>query len=169
VTHPLVELAKKAVHEYVTKKTVISPPEDRVPEMEERAGVFVCLKAHGELRGCVGTFMPCHKNVAEEVIRNAVAAATEDHRFFPVEADELKDITVTVDVLSPPEKVAGIEELDPRRFGVIVVSGGRKGLLLPDLEGVDTAEDQIRIAKMKAGISAHECAEIYRFEVRRYH
>jgi AmmeMemoRadiSam system protein A len=166
---PLVALAKKTVEEYVMKGTVAPTPDQPTPEMSERAGVFVCLKKHGTLRGCIGTFLPCSDTVAEEIIRNAVAAATEDPRFPSVEAHELGEMTYSVDVLSPPERVSDVRDLDPKRFGVIVVSGGRKGLLLPDLEGVETVEDQLRIAKMKAGISPGDPVEIFRFEVRRHH
>lgn len=167
--HPLVELAKNAVEEFVTNRKVIPCPEELTPEMKDKAGVFICLKKHGQLRGCIGTFMPCKKNVAEEIIRNAICAATEDPRFSLVAKEELPHLTYSVDVLSPPEKITDVSGLDPRRYGVIVVRGGLKGLLLPDLEGVDTAEEQIRIAKMKAGIGADLGVDIYRFEVRRYH
>ena len=168
--HPLVSLAKRAVEEYVRHGHVIDPPEDLTPEMEKKAGVFVSLKKGGQLRGCIGTFAPTTANVAEETIKNAIAAATQDPRFAPVGEEELESITYSVDVLSEPEPVSGLTELDPRRYGVIVVKGPRKGLLLPDLEGVDTVDEQLRIAKMKAGLSPRdeEC-EIYRFEVKRFH
>lgn len=166
--HPLAELAKKAVEEYVMRGKVICPPAEMTQEMKERAGVFVCLKRRGELRGCIGTFEPCCGNVAEEIIRNAVAAATEDPRFHMVEKDELPEIAYSVDILSVPEKVKGPEDLDPRKYGVIVVSGGRRGLLLPDIEGVDSVEEQLRIAKRKACIGEGEDVAIFRFEVRRY-
>ncbi len=166
--HPLVELAKKSVETYVKEGKIIQPPEPLQPEMAEKAGVFVSLKKHGQLRGCIGTFMPSHECVAVETIRNAISSATQDPRFTPVEQDELEELTYSVDVLSCPEKVRNITELDPRKYGVIVVSGQRKGLLLPDLEGVDTVEEQLRITKMKAGILPHEEVEIYRFEVKRY-
>ncbi len=166
--HPLVELAKEAVEEYVLRRKVIPCPELLTPEMKEKAGVFICLKKHGQLRGCIGTFMPCRENVAEEIIRNAICSATEDPRFSLVTKDELPHLTYTVDVLSSPEKIAGVRDLDPRKYGVIVARGGLKGLLLPDLEGVETAEEQIRIAKMKAGIELDEDVDLYRFEVRRY-
>jgi AmmeMemoRadiSam system protein A len=167
--HPLVELAKKAVEVFVADRRVIPCPEDLTPEMKEKAGVFVCLKKNDQLRGCIGTFMPCRRNVAEEIIRNAICAASEDPRFALVTKEELPDLAYTVDVLTPPEKVADLSELDPRRYGVIVARGGLRGLLLPDLEGVDTAKEQIRIAKMKASIGEGEGFDIYRFEVRRYH
>ena len=136
--------------------------------MSEKAGVFVSLKKQGELRGCIGTFQPTTESVAEEIIQNAVSAATQDPRFSPVTEDELGEIEYSVDVLSAPEKVAGKEDLDPRKYGVIVKSGDYKGLLLPDLEGVDTVDAQVNIAAMKAGISLSEDIELYRFEVKRY-
>ncbi len=167
--HPLVKLARDAIEAYVTDRRVIAPPQELTEEMKERAGAFVSIKKHGQLRGCIGTFLPTKTNLAEEVIRNAIAAATEDPRFPPVREDELKDLEVSVDVLSAPEPVNDLSELDPKKYGVIVVKGPRKGLLLPDLEGVDTVEEQLRIAKLKAGILPDEDCEIYRFNVRRYH
>ncbi len=167
--HPLVELAKKAVEAYVREKRIISPPENLTEEMRDRAGVFVSLKKRGQLRGCIGTFLPTTNNVAEEVIKNAISAATQDPRFFPVQEEELEEITYSVDVLSEPEKVEDISKLDAKKYGVIVTKGPLKGLLLPDLEGVDTVEEQLRIAKLKAGIEPDdEDCEIYRFSVKRY-
>ncbi len=166
--HSIVELAKKSVEEFVRHGKAIPMPEQPSSEMQKKAGVFVCIKKDGQLRGCVGTFMPCRENVAEETIRNAISAATEDSRFLPVEEEELERLHYSVDVLSAPEKVNDMKELDPKEYGVIVVSGHRRGLLLPDLEGVDSAEEQLRIAKMKAGILPGEKAEIFRFSVKRY-
>lgn len=166
--HPVVELAKRAVEEYIKKGKVLPVPEVLTPEMKGRAGVFVSIKKHGELRGCIGTFMPSCKNIAEEIIKNAICSATEDPRFLPVQEDELKELSYSVDILSQPERVKDLNELDPKRYGVIVASGGRRGLLLPDLEGVNTVEDQLRIAKLKAGIPEDERIDIFRFEVRRY-
>jgi len=166
--HPLVEFAKKSVEAYIRKGKTIRPEEPLPPELSEKAGVFVCLKKGGELRGCIGTYLPSCDSVANETIMNAISAATKDPRFQPVNEDELDKLSYSVDVLSCPEKVSGVEELDPRKYGIIVVSGFRRGLLLPDLEGVDTVEDQLRITKMKAGILPHEEVEIYRFEVKRY-
>jgi len=167
-THPLAKLASDAVEMFVRHKTAPPVPDHLTPEMAEKAGVFVCLKKNGELRGCIGTFMPTTENVASEVIRNAVCAATEDPRFDCVGPGELEGIKYTVDVLSPPEPVKSISELDAKRYGVIVSSGARRGLLLPDLEGVDTVDTQIAIAKRKAGIGLTEPVVIHRFEVRRY-
>jgi AmmeMemoRadiSam system protein A len=136
--------------------------------MAARAGVFVCIKKQGNLRGCIGTFEPCADTIAGEVIKNALAAATQDPRFEAVQEDELAEIEYSVDVLSPPEKITDIKDLDPKKFGIIVVQGMRRGLLLPDLEGVDTVEEQLRITKMKAGIRTDENLEIFRFTVTRY-
>jgi len=166
--HPLVELAKKSVEIYVREGKVESPPDPPLPDMTEKAGVFVCLKKHGQLRGCIGTFMPSYENVGVETIMNAISAATKDPRFHPVEEKELQELDYSVDVLFPPEKIRDTKELDPRQYGVIVVSGHRRGLLLPDLEGVDTVEEQLRIAKMKADILPHEEVEVYRFKVKRF-
>ncbi len=170
MAHPLVELARKAIEEYVKHGRVIPPPppEEMTPEMKEKAGTFVSLKKHGELRGCIGTFLPTQPNVAQEVIKNAIAAATQDPRFPPVQPQELPELTISVDVLSPPEPVKDLSELDPKKYGVIVRSGWRQGLLLPDLEGIDTVEQQLAIAMAKAGISPGEPIEVYRFTVRRY-
>ncbi|MBI4688161.1 MAG: AmmeMemoRadiSam system protein A [Nitrospirae bacterium] len=166
--HPLVKLAKETIETYVREKRIISPPPELSPEMKERAGVFVSIKKRGCLRGCIGTFAPATACVAKEIIQNAISAATEDPRFPPVSPQELAEIECSVDVLSQPEKVSGKKELNPKKYGVIIKRGGCCGLLLPDLEGVETVEEQIRIAKLKAGIFPDEEAEIYRFEVKRY-
>jgi AmmeMemoRadiSam system protein A len=166
--HNLAELARKSVEEFVRNGKEVLPPQELTPEMKEKAGVFVCIKKGGALRGCIGTFLPCTENIADEIIKNAISAATKDPRFEPVTEDILNDLEYSVDVLSSPEKVSDISELDPKKYGVIVVHGSRKGLLLPDLEGVDSAEEQLRIAKMKAWINPDEEADIFRFRVSRY-
>jgi len=166
--HPIVKLAKETVERYVNERQVISLPAELTPEMNEKAGVFVSIKKRGELRGCIGTFSPATDNVAREVIQNAVSAATQDPRFPPVSPPELPELEYSVDVLSPPERINSPEDLDPKKYGVIVKKGNRRGLLLPDLEGVDTIDEQIRIAALKAGIYSTEDVELYRFEVRRY-
>lgn len=167
--HPVVSLARRAIEEYVRHRRVIPPPEELTPEMRERAGVFVSLKKDGHLRGCIGTFVAATGSVAEEVIKNAIAAATQDPRFPPVKENELKDVVCSVDILTEPQMVTDKRLLDPKKYGVIVVKGGLKGLLLPDIEGVDTVDEQLRIARMKAGIpSDDEDHEIYRFSVKRY-
>ena len=168
--HPLVKLAKDAIELYIRKESILAVDDgDLTPEMRQRAGVFVSLKIHGMLRGCIGTFQPCEKDVAREIIRNAVSAATADPRFSPVRADELPDLEYSVDVLTSPEPVKDRADLDPKHYGVIVQAGGRRGLLLPDLEGVDTVKEQVGIAMQKAGILPGMPVDLFRFEVKRYH
>lgn len=167
--HPLVELARRSIESYVRCGRTIKPPAEMTPEMQGRAGAFVSLHdSNGELRGCIGTIEACRANLAEEVIHNAISAATRDPRFPAVCAAELPDLRVEVDVLREPEPICSLKELDPRRYGVIVACGGRRGLLLPDLEGVDTAEYQVEIACRKGHIRADEPMQMYRFEVARY-
>lgn len=166
--HPLVRLAQETIRRYIQEGRVISPSEELTPEMQKRAGAFVSLKKRGQLRGCIGTIEPMEENVAQEIIRNAIAAATRDPRFPPVGPDELDDLDISVDVLTTPEPVEGMEDLDPKRYGVIVECGWRRGLLLPDLEGVDTVEYQVEICRQKAGIGPNEPVQLYRFEVIRY-
>lgn len=167
--HPLVALVKQAVEVFVKKGDVIGTPEELSAEMLQKAGVFVCLKKGGQLRGCIGTIEPAASCVAEEAIRNAVASASQDPRFLPVGEHELEGLDYSVDVLCPPVPVRDIAELDPSRFGVIVSKGTRRGLLLPDLEGVGTVQRQIEIARMKAGIGRDENdVQIFFFEVKRF-
>jgi len=165
--HPIAKLAKETVESYIRKGKT---PKLRklTPEMRERAGVFVSLHKHGQLRGCIGTFEPAKKNVAEEIIANAINSSTGDPRFPPVTESELDDLEYSVDILTKPEPVTDISQLDPERYGVIVESGWKRGLLLPDLEGVDNVEEQIAICRLKAGISASEPIRLYRFEVKRF-
>ena len=137
--------------------------------LTDKAGVFVSLHKHDRLRGCIGTIAPTTGSIAEEIVRNAVCAATEDPRFDPVTPDELKWLDISVDVLGRPEPIEGPEELDVKRYGVIVTNGRRRGLLLPDLDGVDTVEEQIAIARRKAGIREKEPVKLERFEVIRHH
>lgn len=165
--HPLTKLAKDTVEGYV-RDSKLPQPSELTPEMRGKAGVFVSIKKHGQLRGCIGTFEPNKSNVAQEIISNAVSSALRDPRFPPVVAEELPDLTYSVDVLTTPEPVESEKELDPKRYGVIVECGKRHGLLLPDLEGVDTVEQQIDICRQKAGIAPDEPVKLYRFEVKRY-
>ncbi len=167
---PYVALAKATLEAYVETHKKIKAP-DNLPEemLKEKAGVFVSLKKFGELRGCIGTISPTTPSIAQEIIQNAVSAGTGDPRFYPVEAEELADLVYSVDVLKSPEPVASKDLLDVNRYGVIVRSGYRTGLLLPNLEGVDTVEEQLDIALRKAGIEPHERYAIERFEVIRHH
>ncbi len=169
VMSPLVKLAHEAIRDYIVEGRVVLPPEPLTPEMQEKAGVFVSIHENGELRGCIGTFEPARRNVAEEIIVNGISAATRDPRFSPIEEHELNKLEISVDVLTEPEAISGSEQLDPKKYGAIVQRGARRGLLLPDLEGVDTAEDQIDICRRKADISPNEKVQLFRFEVKRYH
>ncbi|MDO8674224.1 MAG: AmmeMemoRadiSam system protein A [Dehalococcoidia bacterium] len=163
----IVKLAKEAVENYVQHHTVMIP-EYLDEEMSQKAGVFVSLKIEGQLRGCIGTFEPVQPNIAEEVVANAISSATRDPRFYPVSTSELPLLEYSVDVLTHPVPVDDPAELDPKRFGVIVESSGRRGLLLPDLEGVDTVADQIAICRQKAGIHSWEEVRLSKFEVKRF-
>lgn len=166
---PHVRLARAAIEAWVKERRIIDAAEEFKKELQGRAGAFVSLKKKGELRGCIGTFQPTRETLAEEIISNAISAASRDPRFPPVGPDEIDELEISVDVLSDPEAVDDIAQLDPRRYGVIVQRGSRIGLLLPDLEGVDTVEQQLEIARRKAGIGEHEPIQIYRFTVDRYH
>lgn len=135
--------------------------------LEQRAAAFVSIKKQGQLRGCIGTFLPSYKNLAEEIAHNALAAGQQDPRFSPVQERELAELEYSVDVLGRPESCTR-DELDPQKYGVIVTAGSRRGLLLPDLEGVDMVAEQLRIACQKAGISPLEAYSIERFEVQRF-
>ena len=166
---PYVRLARDTITEYFISGNVINVPSDLPSEMlSEASGVFVSLHLKGELRGCIGTMVPTCENIAMEIIRNSISSATKDPRFSPLTAEELKDLEINVDVLTMPEPVGSTDELDPSKYGVIVTSGYKRGLLLPDLEGVDTVEDQIMICKAKAGILPIEKITLQRFEVVRH-
>lgn len=165
----LVNLARKTIENYITKNITITVPEDASDEItKNKAGVFVSLHKFGELRGCIGTFLPTKSSIAEEIIRNAIAAATEDYRFDRVTEEELKYLEINVDVLNEPVKINSIDELDAKKYGVIVYSGFKRGLLLPDIEGVDTVEQQINIARRKGNIEPDEEITIEKFEVVRH-
>lgn len=172
--HPLVSLAHRAVDEFVRhgEHVAVADAEELTSELRARAGTFVSIhKKNGDLRGCIGTFSPMRANVAEEVIENAIAAASRDPRFYPIQEWELDELEISVDVLSKLERIETVRELDPTTFGVIVtdVAGNRRGLLLPMLEQVQTAEQQVAIARQKAFIGADEPVQLFRFRVQRYH
>jgi MEMO1 family protein len=169
--HPYVQLAINAIDAFVRDFRVITPPGglfERHPVLRGRAGVFVSLKKRGELRGCIGTIEPAHDNLAVEIIENAISAATKDPRFRPVVEEELPELFVSVDILATPERVAGHEDLDVRRYGLIVKAGTRRGLLLPDIEGIASVDEQMAVARKKGGIDEQEPVELYRFQVERY-
>jgi AmmeMemoRadiSam system protein A len=161
------DLARRAVESYVLEGRLVDGPRAPGGLLGERAGVFVSLKVGDELRGCIGTFQPCEPNVAAEIVRNAVASASRDPRFTRVSREELPSLSYSIDILSAPEPVDDPSELDPSKYGVIVQMGSRKGLLLPNLEGVSTVDVQLDIARRKAGISPGVPVRIHRFTVRR--
>ena len=166
---PYVKLARASLESYILKRQKISIPDDLPREMTgTRAGAFVSIHKGGALRGCIGTIGPTTDSVAQEIIDNAISAAVRDPRFSPIGPDELKELEINVDVLGEAENIDSPEELDVKRYGVIVSSGGRRGLLLPDLEGIDTVEQQIDIARQKAGIRPDEPVDLQRFEVIRH-
>ena len=166
---PYVNLARQTVELYIKEGRVPKVTDDLPREMlDTQAGAFVSIHKNGDLRGCIGTILATKQNLAEEIISNAVSASTKDPRFPPITREELKDLEINVDVLSEPEQISSTNELDVKRYGVIVSHGYRRGLLLPDLEGVDTVEQQIQIAMMKGGISPDEEITLHRFEVIRH-
>jgi len=193
--HPLVVLAKQTVEKYILEgKTIL--PDKNLPQkfprgelvelLDQKAGVFVTIRNGKELRGCIGTYLPTRKNIAEEVIQNAISAATSDYRFSPIQKEELTQLNYSVEILSKPELVKNPKELDPKKYGIIVktapiisptktdvVFNGhsipKSGLLLPDLEDIDNVEKQISIACHKGGINPiKEKILIYKFTVEKY-
>ena len=164
-----VNLARESAENYVLRHQVMKVP-DHLPEelLNRKAGAFVSIHKQGRLRGCIGTIAPTRASLAEEIIHNAVSAAVSDPRFDPIQPEELKWLEINVDVLGEPESIQSEEELDVKRYGVIVTHGQRRGLLLPDLEGVDTVHQQVAIARQKAGIGPEEQVSLQRFEVVRH-
>ena len=184
--NPYVKLAKEAVENYIEKEKIISPAEN-LPKhlLSRKSGVFVTIEKNGELRGCIGTYIPTRITIAEEIIRNAVAAATEDYRFDSIKKEEFSELSYTVYVLSYPEPIEDIKELNPKKFGVIVKTvpftfpnqdvifndnvPSKSGLLLPGLPDIDNVEKQFLIACEKGEIDpAKEKVYIYRFTVEKY-
>lgn len=166
---PYVKLAYAAVDAYVSGRGKISVPDGLPDEMlSRRAGTFVSIHEHGALRGCIGTIGPTRTSIAAEIIGNAISASTRDPRFPAITADELPWLEISVDVLGEAEDIDSKDMLDVKRYGVIVTSGLKRGLLLPDLDGVDTVDQQIDIAKQKAGIGRFEKYKLQRFEVIRH-
>ena len=167
---PFVRLAHEAIVAYTLRRERLAIPNWVPADLRtRRAACFVSIHEEGDLRGCIGTLEPCRDSLASEVIDNAISACSRDPRFAPVRADELPLLDVNVDVLTEPEAIESARELDPARFGVIVSRGGRRGVLLPDLDGVDTVAQQVAIAKRKAGIGADEPVALERFEVTRHY
>jgi len=173
-----ISIAKKSIGQFVNTGKIYKIPDNISNELvNNKAGVFVSIhrkpkkgKKEGELRGCIGTFEPTKKNIAQEIIDNAISACSRDYRFSPITKAEFDDLDISVDVLSGPELVEDISTLDPKVYGILLRSrdDSRSGLLLPDLEGVVTIHDQIAITLNKAGLSPKDPIDIYRFTVTRY-
>lgn len=173
--HPFVELARAAIRAYVLERKHLASPSELSPELQARAGTFVSLhQSNGELRGCIGTIEPIRENLAAEIIENAISAATSDPRFPPLRPSELSSLDISVDVLTTPEPIDSIRDQDPKIHGLIVQSlrnRYKRGLLLPDLESIDTAEKQLDYTRVyKANITdPKEPVQLYRFQVKRFH
>ena len=164
-----VALARRTIEEYEKTGVMIQVPKDLPKELyDSRAGAFVSIKEDGRLRGCIGTIEASYESLAEEIINNAVSACSRDPRFSPVEPKELEKLVITVDVLGKMEQITSLEELDVKRYGVVVSKDSRRGLLLPNLAGVNSVEQQVTIAMQKAGIGEQETVAVERFEVVRH-
>lgn len=164
-----VSLARNAILHYLNDTEIIF--DDRLTHemLNTRAGTFVSIKKNGALRGCMGTVGPTEDNMAMEIVANAIKAAFEDPRFPPLTIDDLEDIQLSVDVIHMPEVVEDVSDLDPKKYGIIITSGYKRGVLLPDLESIDTTDEQIRIACQKGDIRPTDPVVIQRFEVSRYY
>lgn len=167
---PFVALARASVEYFVSTERPLLMPDGLPSELTlGRAGIFVSIHEHGDLRGCIGTIAPTRDNIAQEIISNAISACSNDPRFYPIQKNELDYLSYSVDVLFPPEPIESTDQLDPQEYGVIVSKGHRRGLLLPNLEGIETVDQQVAIAMQKAGISLDESdIELERFRVVRH-
>ena len=164
-----VRLARAATEKYLSSGKEMAVPKGASSFLtEKRGGVFVCFKQDGRLRGCIGTTSPTCPSLAMEIIANAGAAAVKDPRFSPIRPEETDEMTITVDVLNEPEEVTDLSRLNPKKYGIIVENRGKTAVLLPDLDGIDTVEEQIRTAREKAGIHPWHKLKIKRFTVTRY-
>jgi AmmeMemoRadiSam system protein A len=158
---------RSAEHFIETGKPLTCP--DPLPEsLKKNAGVFVSIKKQGSLRGCIGTITPKYKNLAEEVIQNALLAASQDPRFNPIQQRELPSLTFSVDVLTPLEKIENLQGHNIKQLGLLVQGEGKQGVLLPDLENIKSAEQQLKVCLKKGGFNSLDTYEIFRFEVKRF-
>jgi AmmeMemoRadiSam system protein A len=166
--HSTVNLAIEAVRYFLTNGKPLPRPENLSNEFNEKFAVFVSIKQNKNLRGCIGSITPKTPNLGNEIILNAVKAATKDPRFPPISRLELSNLTFSVDVLTLLEPIRDFSKHNPKKYGLVVKQGSKSGLLLPDLEGIKTAEKQLEICNKKAKISSSESVEMFRFEVKRY-
>ena len=163
-------MARKSLEHYLVYHQYLELPKDLPKELlKTQKAVFVTLKKHGHLRGCIGTLKPTKKCVAEEIVHNAVSAGLHDPRFPEMKIQELVELIYSVDILSSPEDIDDVALLNPKEYGVIVQTSRKSGLLLPNLEGIDTVKEQLKIAKQKANIREDEEISIKRFKVVRHH
>lgn len=166
-----ISLAKSAVESYINDKVVINPPSNLPKDfLKTKSGVFITIEEDNQLRGCIGTYLSTKENIAQEIISNAIAAATEDYRFDPIEKEELPSLSYTVYILDEPELIKDIKDLNPKKYGVIIrTTSGKSALLLPDLEDIDTTDQQLEITCQKGEIDPKkEQLIIYRFTVKKY-
>ncbi len=166
--HSLVELAISSVEYFVECGKPFPTPDPLPRSLKQNAGVFVSIKQSGSLRGCIGTITPKYKNLAEEVIQNAFRAASQDPRFKPIQQRELPFLTFSVDVLTPLEKIDSLDGHNIKQFGLLIQGQGKQGLLLPDLENIKSAEQQLKICMKKGGFSHSDQYKLYRFKVKRF-
>jgi AmmeMemoRadiSam system protein A len=166
--HPLIRLAIQAVEHFIeTDKSL--PCLNPLPDaLKQNAGAFVTIKNQDSFRGCIGTITPKYKNLAEEVIRNAIRSANEDPRFDPVQKRELPSLIFSVDVLTPLEKINNLEEHNVKQFGLVVRGEGKQGVLLPDLDNIKTAKQQLKVCLRKGGFKNNNTYELFRFGVKRF-
>lgn len=166
--HPYISLAQDSIHHFLNHREKLSCPDPLSQDLRSRSGAFVSIKKLQQLRGCIGTLEPCEPNLAMEIIENALKAALHDPRFSPVTTEELQELTYSIDVVRPLEKISTLEDLNPDIYGLVVKSNGKQGVLLPDLEGVNSTEEQIQICRAKGKIPEDEPIEMYRFKVERF-
>ena len=168
--HPYVKLAIQAVRHFLLKGEILPCPDSLPNEMNRQLGTFVSIKKkiNGELRGCIGTVSPNQDNLAKEIIQNAVNAATRDPRFIPIVINELDQFLFSVDVLTPLEFIDKPEQLNPKQYGLSIKYGKHQGILLPNLEGIDSVQRQIYLCLKKGNIKKNVDYQMYRFEVERY-
>ena len=166
--HSIVKLAIRSVEYFIEIGKPLPCPDPLPDSLKKNAGVFVSIKKQGSLRGCIGTMTPKYKNLAEEVIQNALRSASEDPRFDPIQKKELPSLTFSVDVLQPLEKIENIKDHNIKQFGLVIRGKGKQGVLLPDLDIIKSADQQLKVCLNKGGFKSHDNYEIFRFEVKRF-
>jgi AmmeMemoRadiSam system protein A len=166
--HTLVRLAIQAVEHFIETGKSLPCPNPLPDDLKQNAGAFITIKNQDSLRGCIGTMTPKHANLAEEVIRNAILSANEDPRFDPIEKRELPSLTFSVDVLTPLEKINDLEEHNVKQFGLLVRGEGKQGVLLPNLDNIKTANQQLKVCLRKGGFKNNNTYEFFRFAVKRF-